>query len=234
MEYLMSWPVEYTDEFGAWWRTLGANAQDDIAAVVGVLEQRGPQLPFPYSSALSGSRHGHMRELRVQSGGEPLRIIYAFDPRRSAILLLGGNKTSDDRFYERMIPRGSALRPLSRRTPTRRFDTMTGHRPFNELTKRLSPARKARIADKTAALNTALTLHELRKARTVSQQELAARLAVGQPAVAKLERRGNMYVSNLRRYVEALGGTLEIAARFPDGAVTIATEEKMVGEKKRG
>lgn len=111
---------------------------------------------------------------------------------------------------------------------------MTGHRPFKELTKRLSRARKARIEDKTAALNTALTLHELRKARTVSQQKLASRLAVGQPAVAKLERRGDMYVSNLRRYVEALGGTLEIAARFPDGAVRIETEEKEAGRKKRG
>lgn len=109
---------------------------------------------------------------------------------------------------------------------------MTGHRPFKELTKGLPPARKARIADKTAALNTALALHELRKIRTVSQQELADRLAVGQPAVAKLERRGDMYVSNLRRYVEALGGTLEIAARFPDGAVTIAPEEKAAGKKK--
>jgi transcriptional regulator with XRE-family HTH domain len=111
---------------------------------------------------------------------------------------------------------------------------MTRHRPFNELTKRLPPARKARIDDKAAALNTALTLHELRKTRTVSQQELASRLAVGQPAVAKLERRGDMYVSNLRRYVEALGGTLEIAARFPDGAVTIAAEEPAAGKKKRG
>jgi hypothetical protein len=45
-----------------------------------------------------------MRELRVQSGGRPLRIFYAFDPRRSAILLIGGDKTGDDRFYERMIP----------------------------------------------------------------------------------------------------------------------------------
>lgn len=111
---------------------------------------------------------------------------------------------------------------------------MSGHRPFSELTKTLPPARKARIADKTAALNTALALHELRKARTVSQQELARKLAVGQPAVAKLERRGDMYVSNLRRYVEALGGTLEIAAHFPDGAVTIAPEELAVGKKKRG
>lgn len=101
----MSWSVEYTDEFDAWWVTLGAGAQDDIAAVVGVLEQRGPRLPFPYSSAVAGSRHGHMRELRVQSGGNPLRVFYAFDPRRTAILLLGGNKAGDDRFYERMIPR---------------------------------------------------------------------------------------------------------------------------------
>ena len=91
---------------------------------------------------------------------------------------------------------------------------MTGHRPFSELTKRLPPARKARIDDKAAALNTALTLHELRKARTVSQQELASRLAVGQPAVAKLERRGDMYVSNLRRYVEALGGNKAGDDRF--------------------
>lgn len=68
----MPWPVEYTDEFGARGQTLDTNAQDDIAAVVGVLEQRGPQLPFPYSSALAGSRHNHLRELRVQSGGDPL------------------------------------------------------------------------------------------------------------------------------------------------------------------
>jgi hypothetical protein len=45
-----------------------------------------------------------MRELRVQSGGDPLRVFYAFDPRRTAILLIGGNKAGDDRFYERMIP----------------------------------------------------------------------------------------------------------------------------------
>jgi predicted transcriptional regulator len=98
---------------------------------------------------------------------------------------------------------------------------MSGHRPFNELTKGFSPDRKRRVADKAAALETALALHELRKRRAVSQEELAAKLAVGQPAVAKLERRADMYVSNLRRYVEALGGTLEITARFPDGAVTI-------------
>lgn len=105
----MAWNVERTDEFAAWWQTLGENEQEDVAAIVSVLEERGPQLPFPYSSGVEGSRHGHMRELRVQSGGEPLRIFYAFDPRRAAILLIGGNKTSDDRFYERMVPLADKL-----------------------------------------------------------------------------------------------------------------------------
>src|SRR5258707_13463467 len=62
------------------------------------------RLPFPYSSGINGSKYAHMRELRVQSGGRPLRVFYAFDPRRSAILLIGGDKTGDDRFSERMVP----------------------------------------------------------------------------------------------------------------------------------
>lgn len=78
--------------------------QEDITATVLLLMEQGPSLRFPHSSGLSGSRHAHMRELRVQSGGKPIRVFYAFDPRRSAILLIGGDKTGDDRFYERMIP----------------------------------------------------------------------------------------------------------------------------------
>jgi hypothetical protein len=100
----MSWSVEYTDEFGEWYTTLIEAVQDDIVRVVGLLEAKGPQLTFPYSSGIEGSRHEHMRELRIQSGGEPYRVFYAFDPRRTAILLVGGNKTGDDRFYEIMIP----------------------------------------------------------------------------------------------------------------------------------
>jgi hypothetical protein len=100
----MGWNVEYTDEFGAWYERLEVTLQDDIDRVVGVLEAKGPHVPFPYSSGIAGSRHDHMRELRVQSGGRPARIFYAFDPRRSAILLIGGDKTGDKRFYETMIP----------------------------------------------------------------------------------------------------------------------------------
>src|ERR1043166_9597657 len=100
----MSWDVEYTDEVGDWYGTLVERVQDDIDRVVGLLERKGPQLSFPYSSNIKGSKHAHLRELRVQSGGAPYRIFYAFDPRRTAILLIGGGKAGDDRFYERFIP----------------------------------------------------------------------------------------------------------------------------------
>jgi hypothetical protein len=100
----MSWDVEYTHEFGGWWANLTESEQDDIAAMATLLMEKGPQLPFPYSSGIEGSRHSHMRELRVQSGGSPIRIFYAFDPRRTAILLIGGDKTGNDRFYQEMIP----------------------------------------------------------------------------------------------------------------------------------
>lgn len=75
-----------------------------MAASVQLLEERGPTLGHPHSSGISSSRHGHMRELRTQHGGRPFRTLYAFDPRRMAILLIGGDKTGDDRWYEVHVP----------------------------------------------------------------------------------------------------------------------------------
>src|SRR5262249_34575351 len=100
----MPWNVEHTDEFAEWYWGLSEAQQDDITAAGLLLMEQGPQLPFPYSSGVNGSKHPHMRELRVHSGGRPLRIFYAFDPRRSAILLIGGDKTGDGRFYDRTVP----------------------------------------------------------------------------------------------------------------------------------
>jgi len=100
----MGWEVEYTNEFGDWWAGLLESEQEDITAGVELLMEQGPRLPFPYSSSIEGSRHAHMRELRVQSKGRPFRVFYAFDPRRSAILLIGGNKTGGDRFYDKYVP----------------------------------------------------------------------------------------------------------------------------------
>lgn len=100
----MSTSIEYTDEFGQWFSDLGEIQQDDIASVVGLLSAQGTKLGFPYSSKINGSKHSKMRELRIQSRGHPIRIFYCFDPKRDAILLIGGDKTGDKRFYERMIP----------------------------------------------------------------------------------------------------------------------------------
>ena len=98
------WEVEFTDEFDRWWSNdLSNAAQDEIAAIVGLLENTGPHLPYPYSSGIRASRHAHMRELRVQHGGKPYRVLYAFDPRRVAILLIGGAKSGDDRWYARHV-----------------------------------------------------------------------------------------------------------------------------------
>src|ERR1035437_8280222 len=100
----MAWEVEYTDEFGEWWERLTEQEQGDVAAYVGELERRGPMLPLPYSSGVKGSKPGEMRELPVQGGGKAIRIFYAFDPRRLAMLLIRGKKARVERFYEQFIP----------------------------------------------------------------------------------------------------------------------------------
>jgi hypothetical protein len=97
-----------SDEFIEWFRTLDEADTDAVARVVDMLEIQGPTLPFPYSSAIRGSKLA-LRELRVQSRGRPLRVLYIFDPLRQAVLLIGGDKTGDDRFYERMIPRAEQI-----------------------------------------------------------------------------------------------------------------------------
>lgn len=100
----MSWEVEYTDEFGQWWSSLSEAEQESLSASVQLLEERGPALGHPHSSAIHSSKHGHMRELRTQHRGQPYRTLYAFDPRRMAILLIGGDKTGNERWYEVHVP----------------------------------------------------------------------------------------------------------------------------------
>lgn len=103
------WEVEYTDEFGAWWQGLSAAEQESVDTSVQLLEARGPQLGYPHSSGIARSRHARMRELRVQHRGRPYRILYAFDPRRTAILLIGGDKTGSDRWYDEHVPLAERL-----------------------------------------------------------------------------------------------------------------------------
>lgn len=100
----MPWNVEYTDEFELWWDSLDEAEQESVAVYVKMLEAKGPTLPYPYSSGVKASKHGHMRELRPQHKGKPYRVFYAFDPRRVAILLLGGAKAGKPRWYDENVP----------------------------------------------------------------------------------------------------------------------------------
>ena len=99
-----------TDEFAVWFEELDEADTKAVVRVVDLLEARGVSLGFPYSSDIKSSRYA-LRELRVQSGGSPLRILYAFDPKRQAVLLLGADKTgmSDERFYNTYIPKAESL-----------------------------------------------------------------------------------------------------------------------------
>lgn len=100
--------VVVTDEFRGWYEDLSIDEQESVFRVVILLEGRGVSLGFPYSSAIQGSRYG-MRELRIQHQGRPYRVLYAFDLERQAVLLLGGDKTGHDRFYEEYVPKAEVI-----------------------------------------------------------------------------------------------------------------------------
>ena len=105
----MAWEVEFSDEFGEWWDNLTAAEQKSVDFTVSLLQAVGPTLKMPHSSGVAMSRHEHMRELRIQHQGRPYRVLYAFDPRRAAMLLIGGGKTGNNRWYEEYVPLADAI-----------------------------------------------------------------------------------------------------------------------------
>lgn len=105
----MEWAVEYTDEFEGWWIGLNEDEQVSVAQKVMLLQQFGPALPRPHSDTIASSRHSNMKELIIQHKGRPYRVLYAFDPRRCALLLIGGDKTGDADWYEKYVPRADAI-----------------------------------------------------------------------------------------------------------------------------
>ena len=100
-------------------------------------------------------------------------------------------------------------------------------KPYHTLRARMKPAARKKAAEKTKALLAAMPLQELRRARSLSQEQLAKSLSVKQAAVSKIEQRTDMYISTLRNFIKAMGGDLDIIARFPDGAVQINQFEEI-------
>jgi len=108
----MEWRVEVTEGFAAWWAGLSESEQDDICACALILSQCGPYPRFPLSSWVNDSKHRTMRELRLRSGGNPFRLLYGFDPKRVAMLLIGGEKGGRRRAYPACIAMADRLYAL--------------------------------------------------------------------------------------------------------------------------
>ena len=99
------WEVITTDTFDEWFDMLNDNDRANVIAGMLLLQKKGPHLARPYADSVNSSRFPNMKELRVQSNGEPLRAFFAFDPYRKGILLCAGNKVGNEkRFYKQMIP----------------------------------------------------------------------------------------------------------------------------------
>jgi hypothetical protein len=105
----MAWDVELTQECEAWWNTLTQAEQESVGHGFDLLAELGPALSRPHADTLNGTRYPNLKELRVQHEGRPYRVLYAFDPRRVALLLLGGDKTGDGRWYEKAIPQAEQI-----------------------------------------------------------------------------------------------------------------------------
>ncbi len=106
-------------------------------------------------------------------------------------------------------------------------------KPYSILRGKMKPAARRKAAEKTKSLLAAMPLQELRHARHLSQEQLAQTLSVKQAAVSKLEKRTDMYVSTLRNFIKAMGGDLEIVAKFPDGSVQISQFEDIASKTER-
>jgi hypothetical protein len=100
----MDWEIILDEEFAAWLMSLEVDIRNAILAHVGLLAERGPNLGRPYVDTLKGSKFDNLKELRIQFRGDPWRVLFAFGPRRSAVILVGGNKGGDKRWYQKHIP----------------------------------------------------------------------------------------------------------------------------------
>lgn len=100
----MEYKIIVSDDCDKWLQNLNDKEKVDVIMVIKLLKELGHNLGYPYSSSINGSKHSRMRGLRIQHQGKPYRVLYAFDPARMAILLIGGNKEGDNRWYKKNVP----------------------------------------------------------------------------------------------------------------------------------
>ena len=105
----MAWEIEASNEFSNWYRDLTDDEAESVNFSVDLLEQAGPALGRPHVDTLKGSKVPNLKELRVQHQGQPIRVLFAFDPRRVGYLILGGDKTGDGDWYRTFIPQAEKI-----------------------------------------------------------------------------------------------------------------------------
>jgi len=105
----MAYEVEFTNEFEVWWNSLTDDEQESVAFSVRLLEERGIHLKRPHADSIHGSKFINLRELRCQHEGRPYRVLYALDPRRVAMLLIGGDKAGNSAWYEEFVPKAEKI-----------------------------------------------------------------------------------------------------------------------------
>jgi DNA-binding XRE family transcriptional regulator len=213
----MGWEIETSDEFVSWYEGLSEDEIDSVDFSIELLEQAGPVLGRPHVETRKGSKIANLKELRVQHEGRPLRILFVFDPRRIGYLILGGDKTGSNDGYTTFIPR----QRKSTVSIWRKLGVEIMANKWREIRRTRSPEREAQLRGRVEAELAKLPLGALRRARSMTQDRLAELLHVNQGAVSKMEKRTDMYLSTLRSYIEAMGGSLDIRAVFPDGEIVL-------------
>ena len=223
----MKWSVDFHGDFAPEFQALNEVVQDELLAHVAVLETFGPQLGRPRVDTLKGSRHSNMKELRFDAAAGVWRFAFAFDPKRRAIILCGGDKSggSETRFYRQLIAKADErfdahLAAMNRSGVERaepKDQEATMMKNLDRIRKQLTPARRRKIAARAATLIAEeKSLQELRQAHKLTQKRMAQVLGIGQDSVSRLEQRSDLLISTLRGYVEALGGRLSLVAEFPN------------------
>ncbi|STL18795.1 putative DNA-binding protein [Escherichia coli] len=207
------WTVLFSQRFDDWLNEQEDALQEKVLADLKKLQVYGPELPRPYADTVKGSRYKNMKELRVQFSGRPIRAFYAFDPIRRAIVLCAGDKSNDKRFYEKQVR--IAEDEFAAHLNTLESKVM---RTLDEVIASRSPESQARIKEMADEMILEVGLQMMREELQLSQKQVAEAMGISQPAVTKLEQRGNdLKLATLKRYVEAMGGKLSLDVELPTG-----------------
>jgi len=228
-----SWDIYLTDEVAAWLNSLQANdakTADLIDDAIYALSSSGPALGRPLVDTISGSKIKNLKELRPGSSGtSEIRILFVYDPWRSAIRLVAGYKARRwNLWYVEAIPRAEQLTRTTSRNAQKRRRAMSSYVKWDrasyiERAGGMEAAERRRKA--LMARQIGYRLAEERKHHGLTQAQLGQAMGVTPGRVSQIERGELATIDAVARYIEALGGRLDLIASFGDHTLTVATTE---------